>query len=56
MSKVVIRLWLACPLMALSGMRMATHTALRLPGPIPIISMIQASLGSQMVNVSPSEL
>ena len=49
-----ILLWLAWQAMALSGMRTATQLAPLTPGPLPIISRIQISLGSAMEKLSPS--
>ena len=45
-SKRRMRLWLAWAAMQSSGMRTATQTAPFRPGPLPIISIIQASSGS----------
>ena len=48
-----IRDWLACAEIQSSGMRIATQTAPLLPGPLPIISITQASFLSAIENVSP---
>jgi hypothetical protein len=53
-NEIWIRDWLAWAEMQSSGTRTATHTAPRIPGPLPIISIIQISFGSAMVKDSPS--
>ena len=52
---MVIRLRLAWAVIIPSGTRAATQTIPFWSGPLPISSMIQASFGSAIENVSPDD-